>query len=483
MKISARSVLMSGITTVAASAVVIAPSVQPAPPPRPEVQLVASTQVLQQQQALLRQFNSLGDVTPLLASIVVPPGLGTPPPSPPGIPALPATNSLASFIDNAYLTIEPWVSYGFEVGAWAFSWVPGIGWLAPQIWPIGYNLGEALIGSAVFNFTDWLRGDGGIIDNVIDWGGDAINALIQFGIDQWNFWIGFPLPPLPGIASTAPLTAVAGPGVGVTNAASDLVNAIYTPVSNTITYGVGVLNAALAPIPLVNIVGAQADILWNVLADPIADSFVYHLVDPVLNQPLNINSYINGVVSVGTTTVNSLINTGIAEANYFLGIPLAAQASTQKSAEVNASEVGAVPSTIKASLNGPPAAAGPLTEVTKTLRNVRKEIRANLDAVTERDSNEGAEAAGNNAGADAAGNEVVRAPGAVRGAAKKVVADVVNAVGAGKTTKTAEDATKAPTTVAKSIGDTARKVIKNVRQAANEARDTAKNRAAGDEQR
>src|ERR1700754_111451 len=139
MKISARSVLMAGITTITASAVVIAPSVQPAPPPRPVIQLVASSQVLQQ------QFDPVTALSQRLTGIVIPPGLGTPPPSPPAPAPVPTPGSVTSFVENAYIVIEPWVSYGFEVGAWAFSWVPGIGWLAPQIWPIGYGLVERIV--------------------------------------------------------------------------------------------------------------------------------------------------------------------------------------------------------------------------------------------------------------------------------------------------------------------------------------------------
>ena len=42
MSISARSVLMAGVATVTASAVLIAPSVQPLPPPKPAIQLAAN---------------------------------------------------------------------------------------------------------------------------------------------------------------------------------------------------------------------------------------------------------------------------------------------------------------------------------------------------------------------------------------------------------------------------------------------------------
>ena len=47
MNISARSALMAGVTTMTASAVVVAPSVQPLPPPKPTIQLAADSSALQ----------------------------------------------------------------------------------------------------------------------------------------------------------------------------------------------------------------------------------------------------------------------------------------------------------------------------------------------------------------------------------------------------------------------------------------------------
>lgn len=377
MKISARSVLMAGVATITASAVVLAPSVQPPPPPRPDFQLVASNQVLQQQQLLAQQQGLLeqlvnGNVATLAARIIIPPGVGTPPPTPPEIPPAPVPTSVASFIDNAYLAIEPWVSYGFEVGAWAFSWVPGIGWLAPQIWPIGYNLGERLIGSAVFNFTDWLRGEGGIITNVVDWGEDAINALIAFGIDQWNFWIGFPLPPLPGLATSETTTLM-----GLAETSSDettkpgreLLDGVTAPFANSVNFGTGLLRDVIDGRPggLEKKVGSQA-------------------VDQAVTAP--------GGMTIATRMKNRVV-----------------------------------------------------------------------DAVK---------------GPEAVGNTVVRTRD-VRGPVGRAVTEAVDALRAGKPNKDTDEGSR-PSSVAKSIGDTARKVVKDVRQAAKDARDAAKNRAAdGDE--
>ena len=68
----------------------------------------------------------------------------------------------------------------------------------------------------------------------------------------------------------------------------------------------------------------------------------------------------------------------------------------------------------------------------------------------------------------------------MRGAVTKAVSDVTNALRGGKPSKAAESATNAPTSVAKTLGDTAKKVVNEVRQAAKDARDAAKNRPAAD---
>ena len=102
------------------------------------------------------------------------------------------------------------------------------------------------------------------------------------------------------------------------------------------------------------------------------------------------------------------------------------------------------------------------------MHNVRNEIRANFNA-TDRQT-EGA-----------ATNGLVRAQGEVRGAVGKAANDVVNALRVGKPSKATEDGANGPTTVAKSFGDTARKVVKEVRQAAKDARDAAKDRVGADD--
>ena len=199
---------------------------------------------------------------------------------------------------------------------------------------------------------------------------------------------------------------------------------------NTIDYGVSVFQDVLAPIPVVRIVGDQVELLWDNLVQPISDSVVFGAIDPILNAPLNINSYINGVYNVGATTVNSLINTGFAEANYFLGgLPFAA--STQESQLNRTAEVSTVPSTVKNSLA--PAEQGRRTPRPAGRSRQDGAKRPNRDPhrlhrTRTTDTKQVS-------GADAGGNTVVRTQGEARGPLAKAISDVTKACGPGKPDK------------------------------------------------
>ena len=122
------------------------------------------------------------------------------------------------------------------------------------------------------------------------------------------------------------------------NAASDSINSVYQWIQGWVDYGVELTQYVLQFIPYGYLIGDQVGIVYYNLVRPISDSVVYQFIDPVVNDPLNIWSYINGAVAVGSTTVTALINTGIAEFNYFFGwlipplppIPFAAEVTTEE---------------------------------------------------------------------------------------------------------------------------------------------------------
>ena len=84
---------------------------------------------------------------------------------------------------------------------------------------------------------------------------------------------------------------------------------------------------------------------------------------------------------------------------------------------------------------------------------MRNEIRTNFNATNRQTLETGT-------------NGVVRAQGQVRGTVGKAANDFANVLHVGRPGKTAQDSATASTNVSKSFGDTARKVVKEVRQAA-----------------
>ncbi len=107
-------------------------------------------------------------------------------------------------IIRSYHAIEYWVRYGFELATYAVGWIPWVGWLAPQIM-IFYNLGENIVETLVENSANWLWGPLPFGEGLANIAEDSWNALLQFGREQWNFWLP-PLPPLPGPPGTAQQT-------------------------------------------------------------------------------------------------------------------------------------------------------------------------------------------------------------------------------------------------------------------------------------
>ena len=201
MNISAKKVLITGVTLISAGAIAIAPTVSPPTPRPPAVQLTAAVQPLSQ------QIDPLTFIVDWAERIVIPPSLGAPVPTPPTVTMTTAT-SVGGTIKNVYNAIEPWVRYGFELAAYAVGWIPYVGWLAPQI-TIFYNFGERIVRSIVFNIADWLDGNISFGQGLINVGVDTFNSFVQLGIDQLNFWLPSlpPLPPFPFAVKQAPLTA------------------------------------------------------------------------------------------------------------------------------------------------------------------------------------------------------------------------------------------------------------------------------------
>jgi hypothetical protein len=107
----------------------------------------------------------------------------------------------------------------------------------------------------------------------------------------------------PKVASLLPQAAPAP-----LNATSNSIASAYEWLQGWVSYGVELAQYALQFIPYGYLIGNQIGIVYDTLVLPISDSVMYDLIIPVVNDPLNLASYVNGAVAVGSTTVNAFIN-------------------------------------------------------------------------------------------------------------------------------------------------------------------------------
>ncbi|MEI7715572.1 MAG: PE family protein [Mycobacterium sp.] len=108
----------------------------------------------------------------------------------------PAANALASIgnsIEAAYLALEPYVQYGFELVAWAAGYV--IGPFAQQI-NIFYNLIEPLVQSALFNVIDTIDQTITVTQGLANFSAATNAAINQFVVAE-AYWVRSFLPPAP----------------------------------------------------------------------------------------------------------------------------------------------------------------------------------------------------------------------------------------------------------------------------------------------
>ncbi len=108
-----------------------------------------------------------------------------------------AGNNIATAIENAYLAIEPWVYYGFELVVYAANYVIPFG-LANQILYI-YNLFEPMVQSGLFNVLDWLSGSISFSQGLANFWLATTSSINNFINTEINWFRSFfpPLPPLP----------------------------------------------------------------------------------------------------------------------------------------------------------------------------------------------------------------------------------------------------------------------------------------------
>ncbi|OBF29326.1 hypothetical protein A5724_25530 [Mycobacterium sp. ACS1612] len=255
------------------------------------------------------------DIGQALTSSAVTPTIA---PSPPLI-------NLANFIDWLYLAIEPWVEYTVDVAAYIAAWIiPYVGWIVTSQVDVVYNFVESLVHSGVFNFTDWLRGQGSALKNVADWVVDAGLALVWLGIDELGAWI--PLPPLPFYPPRPPWADVpeglfGDVLVSASNALAAVSNRIWDiwePIKGIVASGVGSVSGvldAIAWVPFVPLINFELNAGWTLIASEgdAVTGFAHDLINAgnqFVVDTVHGNGLITATVTALQTTLDSISTRG-----------------------------------------------------------------------------------------------------------------------------------------------------------------------------
>ena len=235
MTVSMRSTLAAGLAAATVSAAAVVPVTLPgsAAITLPSIELSASVLPLNQPAAAAAGA-VIGDNAPRPAAAALP--------AFPGPVTVSATGSASDTIINAYNAIEPWVQWGFEVAAWAVSYLPWpLGWLGQQI-NIAYNTGEPIVQALVYSFAYLIDGQFDLIGPTLISGVNTAVTNLVTGEIAWVLSFFPPLPPisfpvLPGASVAARSAAVAAPAPARTRSAeaagADTTGADTTGVDTT----------------------------------------------------------------------------------------------------------------------------------------------------------------------------------------------------------------------------------------------------------
>ncbi|MGV0811707.1 hypothetical protein ABQF34_07060 [Mycolicibacterium boenickei] len=322
-------------------------------------------------------------------------------------------NAASDWLTAGYEFIQYWVDYGVELADWVLGWIPGGYLIGDQInifyWDLirpianGYFYGWLVpVVNDPLNLNVWWNG----FVNTVD---AAINAGIDFGISEFNYFFGWilpPLPPLPGLAATQTVAAtqalslfpnlrdlvgdvVLPPADIATDLAVDTINGAYGAVHNATNFVVDGAEDVLDALRL-NFISRQIDINYDLISSLSSQGIglttdLIQVPDRYLNDVLvNGEGLLEALGTEARYVSNSLTNRGGAALNavgnyvddqidYFT--PRLAAADTQ--------EVTSVPPSARTSLLSPaPAAETPakatVDSVPDTAQDRAKERAANV---------------------------------------------------------------------------------------------------------
>lgn len=287
MRVSLRSMLVAGVSTLAVSSIAVAPvrpvAEQPVAQVSAPVHLTAAVTPLTPTDvaAALREVSAIADELdmPLAAGDVA------------------VQNAASDFVDWAYQGILQWTNYfALELAPWALGWFPFGGLISDSIYAL-YDPIVTFTDSVVYGLIDPVLNDP---LNLAVWTNGlsqvaytAVASLLNAGINEINavidYFLGWlpPLPPIPPLSAAAETTLAApadvagaqalipgligGPIAAVSDVAAgvahSLVNLWYPP-SGVIDGGVGFVSNVLGGfswLPLVGVADFQLNEVWGLI--------------------------------------------------------------------------------------------------------------------------------------------------------------------------------------------------------------------------
>ncbi|WKG02094.1 hypothetical protein [Mycolicibacterium sp. HK-90] len=300
-------------------------------------------------------------------------------------------NAASDWLTSGYQFIQYWVDYGVELAEWVVDWIPYGYLIGDQInifyWDLirpiadGYFYGWLVpVVNDPLNLNVWWDG----FVNTVD---AAVNAGINFGIAEFNYFFGWilpPLPPLPGLATTQTLAAsqslfpnlrnvigdvVLPPADFVTDAAVNTINGAYDVVHNAANFVVDGADDVLDALRL-DFVSRQLDINYDLISALSAQGV--GLTTDLIQVP---DRYLNDVLANGEGLLEALGT----EAR-FVGNSLTTHGNAALNAVGNYVEdqINYFTPGVAATESGPTT-----TEVAKVPTSVRASLQETVDSTAE----------------------------------------------------------------------------------------------------
>jgi len=218
--VSLRSVIIAGVSSVAAGSIALTPALQS--PPRHQAAAHLPV-VLTAEVAPLPRVVIPGPATASVQPAAFVEDTGTPATAEVG-----TASAASNVIDSVYAVTRYWANYvALELGPWAIGWLP-FGYLINDqiyIWYPSFVL--PVVDSYVYQFLDpvvsdplnlavWANGIGAVVNTAVNGFVSSVQQEITYLISLQ--WLPFPIPPLPFATTAATEDTIADPSARLLSA-------------------------------------------------------------------------------------------------------------------------------------------------------------------------------------------------------------------------------------------------------------------------